>query len=254
MSQLAPSSSSRSSRRVMIETPERLIVTIDGPAGTGKSSVSRQLAARLGLEFLDTGAMYRAAAALAIDSGIDTSDLETNVVEIARAIEQANLHFDFAQDPPELLAPGKSIVHRLRDSDVVALVSPISGLREVRRILVELQQRIAKSHPRLVTEGRDQGSVVFPDACVKIYLDASIDVRAHRRADQLGREGRPGDLEAIRIEIAQRDQRDTSRLIGPLVCSEDAIRVDTSDLAQEMVVERLTESVIERIGDPAGKR
>lgn len=238
----------------MIETPERLIVTIDGPAGTGKSSVSRQLAARLGLEFLDTGAMYRAVAAIVLDARIDTSDLESNIVEIARLIEHANLHFDFSSDPPVLLAHDKSIIHRLRDADVGSLVSPISGLREVRRILVELQQRIGRSHPRLVTEGRDQGSVVFPDACVKIYLDASIDVRASRRASQLARQGRPAELDAIKIEIAQRDHRDTSRLIGPLVCSEDAIRVDTSELAQDKVVDRLTQIVIDRIGDPTSKQ
>lgn len=238
----------------MIETPERLIVTIDGPAGTGKSSVSRQLAARLGLEFLDTGAMYRAVAALVLDSGIDTTDLESNIVEIAHTIERANLHFDFSKDPPDLLALGESIVHRLRDADVGVLVSPISGLREVRRILVELQQHIGRVHPRLVTEGRDQGSVVFPDACVKIYLDASIDVRAQRRADQLARQDRSSDLDSIKAEIATRDQRDASRLIGPLVCPEHAIRVDTSDIVQKEVVDRLAHIVIERIGDPAGKQ
>lgn len=131
---------------------KRLIVTIDGPAGTGKSSVARDLAARLGLEFLDTGAMYRAATALAIDRGISLKNEEA----IAELVRDADLRFTWSDDPPTLTAFGKSVMHRLRERDVSAGVSPVSQLPKVRRVLVEIQRRIGEAHPRLVSEGRDQ--------------------------------------------------------------------------------------------------
>ncbi len=222
---------------------ERLIVTLDGPAGPGKSTVARDVAIQLGLEFLDTGSMYRAAAALSIDNRVDASDEEA-VADLVRA---ADLRFEWAADPPTLLAFGRPIADRLRDTDVTALVSPVSSLAAVRRVLVERQRRIGEVHPRLVSEGRDQGSVVFFDADVKIYLDASPRVRARRRAEQLHSIGRQADAAAIEQELAERDRRDSTRAVGPLVCPPDAVRLDTSDLDQPAVVRRLAEIVLSRL-------
>lgn len=217
----------------------RLIIAIDGPAGTGKSTVARQLARHLGLEFLDTGAMYRAAAAIAIDAQVNLNNAE----EVVRRTYEADLHFDWSTDPPTLRACGRSIMHRLRDPDVSAAVSPVSGLPELRRLMVETQRRIGEAHPRLVSEGRDQGSVVFHDADIKFYLFASPRVRAMRRAEQLRAVGRPADVDKIERELAERDLRDSTRPVAPLVCPPDAIRVDTSDMSERQVIEHLVNLV-----------
>ncbi|MBL8747031.1 MAG: (d)CMP kinase [Phycisphaerae bacterium] len=226
-----------------LDSRQRIIITIDGPAGTGKSSVARDLAHRLSLDFLDTGAMYRAATALAIDLGVDLSDEDA----VADTVRSADLRFEWTTDPPTLYAFGRPIMHRLRQPDVSARVSPVSSLAAVRKVLVERQRRIGEVHQRLVSEGRDQGSVVFYDADVKFYLDASPRVRAARRAEQLRRMGQPADLDAIEREITDRDRRDSTRAVGPLTCPDDAVRVDTSDLDQAGVVESLVRLVMARV-------
>ncbi|MEO0475707.1 MAG: (d)CMP kinase, partial [Planctomycetota bacterium] len=159
---------------------DQLIVTIDGPAGSGKSTLARQLAARLGLDFLDTGAMYRGVAAKAIERGIDIPNEPYYVTELAR---NCPLRFDWATDPPRLYARGADVTDRLRDRDVTDAVSDVAAIGGVRQVLVHEQRCIGEEHPRLVTEGRDQGSIVFPEAEVKFYLDASPAVRATRRAE-----------------------------------------------------------------------
>ncbi|MFU8828470.1 MAG: (d)CMP kinase [Phycisphaerales bacterium] len=222
---------------------ERVIIAIDGPAGTGKSSVARDLASAIGLEFLDTGSMYRAASALAIDHGLNFEDGEL----ISDLVRRADLRFDWTTDPPTLYVFGEPMIGRLREQDVSTAVSPISQLAEVRAVLVEKQRRIGEVHPRLVSEGRDQGSVVFFDADVKFYLDASVAIRAERRAEQLRAAGRPVDLREVEREIRERDLRDTSRRIGPLVCPDDAVVVRTDELTQAEVVEELCRIVRERV-------
>lgn len=222
----------------------RLIVTIDGPAGTGKSSVARALARRLGLEFLDTGAMYRAAAALALDAGLGPA----NVSQVCEVIAKADLHFDWNRDPPEILASGRSLMDRIRDADVTRLVSPLAGIAELREHMVKKQRIIGRQHPRLVAEGRDQGSVVFPDADVKFYLDADPRVRAARRADQIRAGGGEADEEALLKEIIARDNSDRSRAVGPLVRPPDSVVVDTSPYTFDQVVDRLERLVRERVG------
>lgn len=226
----------------------RLIIAIDGPAGTGKSTVARQLARRLGLEFLDTGAMYRAAAAIAIDAQVNLNNAE----EIVRRTSEADLHFDWTTDPPTLRAFGKSIMHRLRDADVSAAVSPVSGLAALRRLMVETQRRIGEAHPRLVSEGRDQGSVVFHDADVKFFLHASPRVRAERRAEQLRSLGRAADVDKIERELIERDERDSTRPVGPLVCPPDAMRIDTSTMSETEVVGHLESLVRGHLGEGSG--
>lgn len=205
---------------------QALIVTIDGPAGTGKSTVGRELAKRLGLEFLDTGAMYRGATALVIDTGVDPHD----EAAIAGAVQDACLHFDWTTDPPTLICGDAPVTERLRRQDVADLISTLAAQAPLRNVMVELQRAIGRAHSRLVTEGRDQGSVVFPHAEVKIYLHASPRVRAERRARQLADVGHEVNVDDIERELIQRDQRDASRAVGPLVRPAGAIDVDTSEL------------------------
>ncbi len=226
-------------------TPDQLIVTIDGPAGSGKSTLARRLAARLGLDFLDTGAMYRAVAAKAIERGIDIAEEPYYVVELAR---NCPLRFDWQTDPPRLYARGSDVTDRLRDSDVAGLVSDVAAIGAVRSVLVENQRRIGVEHPRLVTEGRDQGSIVFPHAAVKFYLDASPAVRATRRAEQLREMGKPVQLQNIRQNIIERDRKDSSRPDGPLICPDDAIRIDTSDMTLDAVLDLLEQNVRVKVG------
>lgn len=224
---------------------QRLIVTIDGPAGSGKSTLARQLAKRLGLDFLDTGAMYRGIAAKAIERGINIAEEPYYVVELAR---NCPLRFDWQTDPPGLIARGVDVSDRLRDPDVTGAVSDVAAIGAVRNVLVENQRAIGQAHPRLVTEGRDQGSIVFPNADVKFYLDASPTVRAQRRADQLREMGKPVQLEAIRKNIIERDRKDSSRSDGPLICPDDAIRIDTSDMALDQVLDLLEQNVRVKVG------
>jgi CMP/dCMP kinase len=219
-----------------------VIITIDGPAGTGKSTVARMLAKKLGLDFLDTGAMYRAAAAIMIDRQIDKEDIG----ELVSMVLGADLHFDWEQDPPTILAWDTPIDHRIRDEDVTKRVSFVAAIPELRHHMVRKQRVIGAQHPRLVTEGRDQGSIVFPDAAIKFYLDADPEVRAQRRIDQLGVEATVG-LDEMCKRIIKRDQIDSSRSDGPLVCPEDAIRVDTSKYDVQGVIDLLEANTRERI-------
>lgn len=230
-----------------------LVITLDGPAGSGKSTVARRLAQRLGLDFLDTGAMYRGIAAVAVEKGIDAAREPQRVVDLARRLD---LRFDWEQDPPrlhvELDGADRDYTERLRDADVTAAVSDVAQIPGVRQVLVEAQRRIGKAHPRLVTEGRDQGSVVFPAARVKFYLDASPQVRANRRALQLREAGKPADEAEILNQIVQRDRKDSTRSDGPLICPPDAIRIDTSAMTLDEVVDLLEREVRERAGEALG--
>jgi len=227
----------------VIHTSRPIIITIDGPAGTGKSSVARALARRLGLDFLDTGAMYRAAAAIVIDRGLPRQD----VAQIVKVIAAADIRFDWSGDPPQILAWDRPIDRRIRDADVTAIVSDIASIPELRRHMVAKQRLIAEQHRRLVTEGRDQGSVVFPDAAIKFYLDADAAVRARRRAEQLLAAGVEVDETSLLGEIVARDRSDSSRAAGPLVCPADAVRVETSALNFDQVVDELETQSRERV-------
>lgn len=240
----ARTTSNPATRTLVFDLQGPMIVAIDGPAGTGKSSVARDLAAMLGLDFLDTGAMYRAAAVVALDGGL-WPRTEQDYPSLVAAIREANIRFDWRADPPAILAFGKDVSTRIRTEAVTEVVSPISAIKELRELMVEKQRRIGQEHPRLVTEGRDQGSIVFPDAQVKFYLDARADVRARRRAEQLREAGVPADEREILEEIVDRDRRDMTRDQGRLFCPPDAIRMDTSDLSKSQVIENLARLIRE---------
>lgn len=255
VSVVGPASPSRrktdSTRSTVFDIRGPMIVTIDGPAGTGKSSVAREVAHRLGLDFLDTGAMYRAAAVVALDHGLWPDDpMQRDPAALVAKVAQSDIHFIWDNDPPTVVAFGVDVHKRIRGEVVTEVVSPISGIKALRKLMVEKQRAIGTKHPRLVTEGRDQGSVVFPDAPVKIYLDASAEVRAKRRAEQLREEGEHVDDKAILAGIIARDRSDMTREDGRLMCPDGAIRVDTSPMSKEEVIGTLVRIVRERAVAP----
>lgn len=224
-----------------------VIITIDGPAGTGKTTVAHMLAKRLGLDFLDTGAMYRAAALVAIEQNIDP----TEGPALAAAVGEAGLHFDWDTDPPQLMVGDRDLSRRIRELDVSSTVSIVAGQAELRGVLVEQQRRIAAEHPRLVTEGRDQGSVVFPDARLRFYLDADVEIRAARRAAQLVEAGMVVDHQRIVADIIERDRLDSTRSDGPLIRPQGAVEVDAGTKTAEEVTDVL-EDVSRRTFPDAG--
>lgn len=215
--------------------PQRVIITIDGPAGTGKTSAATQLAARLGIEVLDTGSMYRAATLVAIEQGIELDDGE----RLAQAIEEAHVGFDWDRQPPGICIGQRDVSERIRELDVSSAVSVVSAQKAIRDVMVSRQRDIAAAHPRLVTEGRDQGSVVFPDATIRFFLAADVGVRVKRRAHQMEEAGKPVAESAIRENIESRDQIDASRSEAPLRCPPGATIIDTSNLSLDQVVDEL---------------
>lgn len=209
-----------------------LIVTIDGPAGTGKSTVARQVAARLGLDVLDTGAMYRAVTLACVRDAVDVAD----EAAVLAAFDRHSIDVDTTSSPLRTLLDGDDPGEALRSREVEAVVSIIAAHPRVRGRLVELQRAVARRHPRLVTEGRDQGSVVFPRADARFFLVASARVRAARRVAQIRASGEEVDDEAVLEGIESRDRIDGSRRDGPLVRPDGAIVVDTDGLSLDEVV------------------
>ncbi len=222
-----------------------LIVTIDGPAGTGKSSVAHALATRLGLRVLDTGAMYRAAAAIVIDHDIPRDDVD----QILARVASADLHFDWSADPPVVLAWMKPMNERIREADVNEFVSRIAAMKPIREHMVRKQRLIGQQYPHLVSEGRDQGSVVFPDAEVKFFLTADPAERARRRVEQLREQGILVAEDEMEAKLIRRDQLDSSRADGPLVKPDGAIEIDTTAMSFEQVVDTLESHVRAVVGN-----
>ncbi|MBL8816241.1 MAG: (d)CMP kinase [Planctomyces sp.] len=207
-----------------------MIVTIDGPAGSGKSTVSRLLAERLGVRFLDTGAMYRAVTLAVLRANV-APDHEVSVARIASSVE-----LEFRDHC--LLMNGEDVSQAIRSPEVSAVSSVVASQPAVRNRLVELQKAIGQQGS-LVTEGRDQGSVVFPNAEFKFFLTADLDARAHRRQAELLSRGGDVPLEQVREEIRDRDYRDETRAVAPLKPAADAVLIDTSPMTIPQVVEEM---------------
>jgi len=207
-----------------------MIVAIDGPAGAGKSSIARRLAERLGFQFLDTGAMYRAVALAALREGLGPSDTGA-IASLAQRLSIEMRH-------ERTLLDGEDISAAIRTSEVSAAVYLAADNVAVRRRLVDLQREIATGRDT-VTEGRDQGTVAFPHAECKIFLTASPEVRARRRYEELNARGEPATFEEVLAQQQDRDRRDAARPVGALVQAADAVEVVTDGLTPEAVVERL---------------
>lgn len=218
------------------------IVAIDGPAGAGKSTVARRVAARLGFSFLDTGAMYRAATWRALDAGADLDD-ETAMAVSTRAME---LDISEHQGVQRVLVDGRDVTQAIRSPEVTRLIYKLDRKRDVRAHLVELQREFGARAPT-VAEGRDIGTVVFPRAKCKIFLVASLDERARRRAAEMAQRGVPVEYETLREEIRVRDEMSASREESPLRQAEDAVLVDTSTMTIDEVVEHLSALAGERL-------
>ncbi len=211
-------------------------VTLDGPSGTGKSSVARDVARRLGASYLDTGAMYRAATVAVLDAGVSLDDK----VAVARAVAEARIEVGTNARREVVKVDGVDVRDRIRGAEVTRAVSPVSAVPAVRRRLVAQQRALVAEADAVVVEGRDIGTVVLPDATLKIYLTASPEVRAQRRAGQLG-VTHPDKIAALARDLRRRDEYDSRRADSPLRPADDAIVVDSTDLDRAGVVERIVE-------------
>src|SRR5215212_11574875 len=210
-----------------------MVITIDGPAGTGKSTVALSVAEKLGFDFLDTGAMYRAIGLAALRREANLEDHR----ELSFIARHSKIDFDWSKHPPGVFLNGESVGHLLRGSDATRAASYVAVVPAIREMLVAQQQRIGGERENLVTEGRDQGTVVFPKAEFKFSLDATPQERARRRAAQLRARGEIVDVNAILNQIVARDQRDASRSVGPLAVAKDARVVDSTHMTEDQVVD-----------------
>ena len=211
-----------------------MIVTIDGPAGSGKSTAARGLSQRLGFEFLDTGAMYRCVALAVLQRGIDPAD------EQASGDVSRQIRISFAE--AHVLLDGEDVTQAIRTAEVSEAASQVAQYPAVREAMVDLQRKAAEGVD-IVSEGRDQGTVVFPDALCKFFLIADPEERARRRYDEMqGQDSQISQAEILQ-QIHQRDQRDESRAVAPLKPADDAVEINTSQLTIEEVLDKLEQTV-----------
>jgi CMP/dCMP kinase len=216
-----------------------VIVAIDGPAGTGKSSVSRRLARKLGARYLDTGAMYRMVTLAVLRAGIDPSD-PTAVAAVAAKVQ---LSVGYDPEVDRCFLEGEDVSTEIRGDEVTRAVSAVSSVPAVRERLVGLQHDLAYGQGSIVVEGRDIGTVVLPDADVKFFLTASAETRARRRNDQNVAAGLPDNYEAVLADVRRRDHLDSTRAISPLRAADDAVVVDTSKMTEVQVITHLLKLV-----------
>jgi cytidylate kinase len=220
-------------------TAPAVIVAIDGPSGTGKSSTSKAVAAQLGLSYLDTGAQYRAITWWMVTNGIDTDDAQA----VAAAADKPEILSGTAPENPTITVDGVDVAAPIRTQEVTSKVSAVSAVPEVRARITELQRAIAASAVTgIVVEGRDIGTTVLPDADLKIFLTASAEARAARRSGEL----KDADVKATREALIKRDAADSTRKTSPLAKADDAVEVDTTDLTLQQVIECVVSLVEEK--------
>lgn len=218
------------------------IVGIDGPAGTGKSTLTKLIAKELGLINIDTGAMYRCVALKVIKNNIELDQEE----EIINLLDDIDIELKNEDDIQKIFLDGEDVTERIRENDVNNIVSPVSSIKEVRFKLVELQRKLAKGK-KVILEGRDITTYVFPNADVKIYLDASIEERAKRRHKQNLEKGIQSLYEEVYKNIFERDENDKNKEIGALKIAEDATVIDTTNLSIEEVKDKIIECIKSKI-------
>jgi cytidylate kinase len=216
-----------------VETDQAFVgvVALDGPSGTGKSTVARRLATRLHARYLDTGAMYRAATVAVLRSGVDLAD----AVGITRLVENAKIVISTDPEQASIMLDGEPVDDEIRSAATTAAVSAVSAVAAVRALLVDAQRELI-GDGGIVVEGRDIGSVVWPTARPKVFLTASPEARASRRAGELD-----ADVATVAADIRRRDDLDSNRAASPLMQAPDAIELDTTELGIDEVVERLVE-------------
>jgi len=221
----------------LLRIMKKLLITIDGPAGAGKTTVSRALADRLGYRYIDTGALYRAVALAAKTRGCNPE----NDAELTRICAELELAFVQKKEGLRLLSNREDITDRIRTAEITMLASAISARPVVRQYLLNMQRNLGKEKAA-VFEGRDMGTVVFPDADLKFFLDASTRMRASRRYEELKSKSTQ-TLEEVGLDIQRRDCNDSTRALAPLKPAQDAIRVDSTDLSVAEVVELMVSHI-----------
>ena len=219
-----------------------IVIAVDGPGGAGKGELTKRLARSLGYELLDSGAIYRVLAYAARKAGLALFD-EDSLVQEALVV---NLAFDPQEDGVHVILNGEDVSLAIRTEEAGANASKVAVLPGVRQALLA-RQRDFRQEPGLVADGRDMGTVVFPDAQVKIFLDASCEVRAKRRVLQLERSGEKADYAAILQEITERDERDRNRAVAPLKPADDAVIIDSSDMTIDEVFNKAMDIVREKL-------
>lgn len=218
-------------------------IAIDGPAGAGKSTLARALARELGYLYVDTGAIYRTVALRAREAGADPSDPE----QVAPLLEDLNLRMDYGGDGVQrMYLSGRDVTETIRENEISALASQVAALPAVREFLLDFQRKQAREHD-VVMDGRDIGTVVLPQAGVKIFLTAAPEARARRRTAELLQRGQDADFDEILREIRQRDEQDENRPVAPLRQAEDAALLDTTNLDLKGSLEALLTLVRERL-------
>jgi cytidylate kinase len=217
--------------KLMADIP---VLTIDGPSGSGKGTIAQLIAQDLGWHYLDSGAIYRVLAQAALKHGVDLADEDA----VAKLAENLDVVFSIQQNNLQVLLEGEDVSTLIRSELAGNAASKVAALQLVREALLQ-RQRDFKQLPGLVTDGRDMGTVVFPDATYKVFLNASAQVRAQRRHKQLKEKGIESNLSDLVVEISERDERDSNRTVAPLRPADDALQLDSTDLGIEAVFQRV---------------